>query len=155
MSRFGPQISTGNFSQLHQPHLQQRNTQHQQHPGSAGLAPPSFNSGGQQGFPQSAPTSNINFTPPTNGTNGLAGGFGGATLGGGGTGLGSRQAMMGFAHGAAMQEQQALRRSSAGPKGQMKSRIRDVWRGNLAQEMDTLRGLVEDYPYVSMVETLL
>ena len=62
---------------------------------------------------------------------------------------------MGFAHGAAMQEQQALRRSSGGTKGQMKSRIRDVWQSNLAQEMDTLRGLVEDYPYVSMVGTLI
>ena len=64
---------------------------------------------------------------------------------------------MGFAHGAAIQQQQArdaMRRSSggaAGGKHQMKGRIRDVWRHNLAQEMQILRVLVEKYPYISMV----
>ncbi|KAL8824793.1 MAG: hypothetical protein Q9191_004817 [Dirinaria sp. TL-2023a] len=63
---------------------------------------------------------------------------------------------MGFAHGAALQQQQArdaMRRSSGGPGGgkhQMKGRIRDVWRHNLAQEMQILRALVEKYPYISM-----
>lgn len=69
--------------------------------------------------------------------------------------------MMGFAHGAAIQQQQArdaIRRSSGGAssgKGQMKTRIRDVWQSNLAQEMHMLRGLVEKYPYISMVCTWL
>lgn len=67
---------------------------------------------------------------------------------------------MGFAHGAALQQQQArdaIRRSSggvSGSKGQIKGRIRDVWRGNLAQEMQVLRGLVDKYPYISMVRPI-
>lgn len=36
-------------------------------------------------------------------------------------------------------------------KSGIKSRIRDVWKHNLAQEMATLRSLVEKYPYISMV----
>ena len=71
--------------------------------------------------------------------------------------MASHAAVMGFAHGAAIQQQQqqreALRRSSVGLKGQMKSRIRDVWASNLAQEMQNLRDLVEKYPYISMVSS--
>lgn len=33
----------------------------------------------------------------------------------------------------------------------MKGRIREVWRNNLAQEMQILRGLVDKYPFISMV----
>jgi len=33
----------------------------------------------------------------------------------------------------------------------MGTRIREVWRNNLAQEMQMLRSLVEKYPYISMV----
>lgn len=39
--------------------------------------------------------------------------------------------------------------------GGVKSRIRDVWKHNLAQEMATLRQLVEKYPYISMVRLLV
>lgn len=35
--------------------------------------------------------------------------------------------------------------------GTVKTRIRDVWKHNLAQEMAVLRHLVEKYPYISMV----
>ena len=35
--------------------------------------------------------------------------------------------------------------------GAVKTRIRDVWKHNLAQEMAVLRQLVEKYPYISMV----
>lgn len=35
--------------------------------------------------------------------------------------------------------------------GAVKTRIRDVWKHNLAQEMAVLRHLVEKYPYISMV----
>lgn len=88
--------------------------------------------------------------------NGLAGGFGpGTGFGGSGTGLASREAQEGFAHGAALQQQAArdqLRRANGSvSKIQQKSRIRDVWRGNLAQEMQQLRELVDQYPYISMV----
>lgn len=63
---------------------------------------------------------------------------------------------MGFQHGAELQQQQQIkeqmrREGGMGPKGQLKSRIRDVWRGNLAQEMGLLREMVEQYPYISMV----
>lgn len=65
---------------------------------------------------------------------------------------------MGFQHGAQLQLQQQardqIRRGSGvgvGTKAQMKSRIRDVWRGNLNQELRTLRDLVDRFPYISMV----
>lgn len=63
---------------------------------------------------------------------------------------------MGFQHGAELQQQQQIkeqmrRDGGMGPKGQSKSRIRDVWRGNLGQEMEILREMVERYPYISMV----
>ena len=155
VSRFGPQILSGPFSHIQQSHLPHHNQQHQ--PGSAGLPPPSFNS--LHGFAQGNLNSNISPFAPSSNTNGLAGGFGsGNGIGGGGTGLASHAAVMGFAQGAIQQEQAqtAIRRSSgvAGSgKGQMKGRIRDVWRGNLAQEMQILRGLVDKYPYISMVST--
>lgn len=159
VSRFGPQILSGPFSHMQQSHVTHHNQQHQP-TGTAGLPPPTFNS--HHGFAQGNPNNNINpFAPSANG-NGLAGGFGsGNGLNGGGTGLASHAAVMGFAHGAALQQQQArdaMRRSSvglSGPKGQMKGRIRDVWRGNLAQEMQILRGLVDRYPYISMVRILI
>lgn len=151
--RFGPQVLSGPFQHIQQTHIQHHPNQHQQ-PGSAGLPPPSFNN--HQGFAHSNPNSALNPFAPTNGTNGLVGGFsgGGGALGGGGTGLASQAAVMGFAHGAVIQQQQAreaLRRGSGAGKVQNKSRIRDVWQGNLAQEMQNLRDLVEKYPYISMV----
>ena len=39
--------------------------------------------------------------------------------------------------------------------GAVKTRIRDVWKHNLAQEMAVLRQLVEKYPYISMVSSRL
>lgn len=150
--------TSGRFSgQLPFQHLQQSNLPHHapshQPSNSAGLPPPSFN----HAFGQGNPNANINPFAPTGNLSGLAGGFGpGGGLGAGGTGLASREAQMGFAHGAALQQQQQareqMRRSSGGvSKAQLKSRIRDVWRGNLAQEMQVLRELVEKYPYISMV----
>lgn len=152
VSRFGPQMLSGPFAHAQQPHVPYHNQQDQA-PGSAGLPPPSFN----HGFNPN-PSSNVNpFAHSTNG-NGLAGGFGAGGAGGAGTGLASQAAVMGFAHGAALQQQQqardAVRRSSGGTngsKGQMKGRIREVWRGNLAQEMHMLRDLIDDYTYISMV----
>lgn len=73
---------------------------------------------------------------------------------GGGTGLGSHAAQMGFAHGAALQRQEANDGASQGmsdAKSIAKGKIRDVWRGNLAQEMAMLRSLVDKYPYISVV----
>lgn len=85
-------------------------------------------------------------------------GFAGGAADSGGTGLASHAAQMGFARGAQMQQQQ-LHQAQDGrltlenKTGAVKSRIREVWKHNLAQEMATLRNLVEKYPYISMVRT--
>lgn len=87
----------------------------------------------------------------------LGGGIGGAGLGaaaalggaGGGTGLDGHEARMRFAHGAQLQENAV--RGQDGAKGTQGQRIRDVWRSNLHQEMDMLRSLIDQYPYISMV----
>lgn len=80
-------------------------------------------------------------------------GFGGADSGG--TGLASHAAQMGFARGAQMQQQQLHhvdgRLALESKAGAVKSRIRDVWKHNLAHEMAVLRSLVDKYPYISMV----
>ena len=105
----------------------------------------------------------MNLFAHTNGSNGLAAGFGGSGagaggggLGGAGTGLASQAAIMGFTHGARLEERdqarQALRRGSGASKGHIKSRIREVYKDNLVEEMQKLRDLVEKYPYVSMVK---
>lgn len=152
---YGHQVLNGSFSHVQQPHLQH----HGSHPnsGSSNLPPPSFNQ--HHSLSQGNPSSNINPFSPTGNANGLAAGFGGTGgLGGGGTGLASQAAVMGFAHGAALQQQQQqqardqIRRgSNVGSSKNLKGRIRDVWRGNLAQEMQLLRSLVDKYPYISMV----
>lgn len=70
----------------------------------------------------------------------------------GGQGLASYAAQQGFAHGAALQQHaQDQANQQPGAKGGMTTRIREVWRSNLAQEIDILRGLVDKYPYISMV----
>lgn len=152
--RFGPQALSGPFSHLQQSQLQHHPNQHQG-PGSAGFPPPSFNAG--SGFPHTNSNSGLNPFASGNNANGLPGVFGTNGLGGAGsTGLASREAVLGFARGDQMLQQQqqreALRRNSMKPP-QNKSRIRDVWQGNLAEEMQNLRELVEAFPYISMVKT--
>ena len=168
VARYGP--SGLGYSQLQPGHLQQQHQQQQQsqhHPAhaqsaTAGLPPPSL--GGHSGFAAGNPNSNINpFTMSAAGagagmTNGMSvAGFGAAGAGeGGGTGLASHAAQMGFARGAQMQQQQLNqahdgRLALEAKAGAVKSRIRDVWKHNLAQEMATLRQMVEKYPYISMV----
>lgn len=151
---YGHQVLNGPFSHVQQPHLQHHTSQHPSS-SSSNLPPPSFNQHHNLG--QANPNSNINPFSQTG--NGLAVGFGGTGgLGGGGTGLASQAAVMGFAHGAALQQQQQTRDqirrgSNAGSSKNPKGRIRDVWRGNLAQEMHLLRSLVDKYPYISMVSS--
>ena len=147
-NRFGgPQVASGAFSHLQQQNIPSHTSQHQSS-NSVGLTPPSF-----QQFSHGSPNS-VNPFAPTGNLNGLASGFGPG--GAGGTGLASREAVMGFQHGALLQQQQQakeqMRRGSGGGSNrQMRSRIRDVWRGNLGQELQTLRSLVDQYPYISMV----
>jgi CCR4-NOT transcription complex subunit 7/8 len=125
--------------------------QYPSHPqGHAGLPPPSL--GGNPSFMN--PNSNIN--PFANGNalslgQGFSGGGGGLGVGGG-TGLASHAAQIGFAHGASLQQQAHNIMGEQGPRGMIsKGRIRDVWKSNLQEEMDTIRRLVDKYPYISMV----
>ncbi|KAL8696079.1 MAG: hypothetical protein Q9224_002983 [Gallowayella concinna] len=142
------------FPDANPPHLQQPASQ----PHLPGLPPPSFNP--HHALNPNNHNANINLFSQSGNGNGLAAGFGApGAFGGGGTGLASQAAMSGFAHGAALQQQQQareqIRRGSTanGSKNPLKGRIRDVWRGNLAQEMQLLRSLVEKYPYISMAES--
>ncbi|GAD91868.1 CCR4-NOT core complex subunit Caf1, putative [Paecilomyces variotii No. 5] len=160
VGRYGPSALNQPFSHLQQAHLQQQQSQH--HPthaqsATAGLPPPSL--GGHPGFAPGNPNSNVNpFTFAGAGLmNGMSvGGFGASAADGGGTGLASHAAQMGFVRGAQIQQQQQLhqghdgRLAIEGKAGSVKTRIRDVWRHNLAQEMAVLRSLVERYPYISM-----
>ncbi|EEP79411.1 CCR4-NOT transcription complex subunit 7 [Uncinocarpus reesii 1704] len=170
--RYGPSGIAGPFPHLQQPHLQQQQQSqqlHNAHPQTASTGIPPSSLGGHPGFGPGSSNSNINpFSLP--GANGMTltgfpstGGAGGGMPDGGGTGLASHAAQMGFLRGAQMQQQQQQQQAQQGQAhlvhdGRLvmdgkadKSRIRDVWKHNLAQEMETLRALVEKYPYISMV----
>jgi CCR4-NOT transcription complex subunit 7/8 len=86
----------------------------------------------------------------------LPGGFGGSGLGmTAGTGLASQAAQMSFA-GANMHQHGHNGMGETGQtRGGNKNRIRDVWSGNLNEEMALLRAVVEKYPYVSMVSQMI
>jgi len=122
------------------------------------LPPPSFNN--HAGFAQANTNSALNDYNPMSTLNGLGNAFGSgpAFAGAGGTGLASHNAQAAFAHGGQLQAQQhqreALRRTGGAGKVLNKNRIREVWDHNLSQEMQNLRELVEQYPYISMVRGL-
>jgi len=116
------------------------------------------------GFPASHQNghSNAFSSGLTNGM--LPNNFGGASAfsGTGGSGLGSQEAQMRFHQGAVLQQQQQQQQQQLQQAQELggattrtlngvPSRIREVWRGNLVQEMQMIRSLVEKYPYVSMV----
>lgn len=147
MQRFG-----GGPNNIAAQHYQQYNPHAQSH--VSGLPPPSL--GGNHSFmnPNSAMNAFATQSNPLSLGQGFGGGAGmGAVTG---TGLGSREAQMSFAHGATLQNQQHNGMNDAGARMANKARgvIREVWKGNLHQEMDTLRKLVERYPYISMVHTV-
>ena len=147
--RYAPQHLSNpfnHFSQhsIHQSnHVTQHPTQHMNYPTHGGGGNPS----------------NVNIFGPGAGNAGLQGGGfqGGAANigGGGGTGLGSVGAQAAFHHASALQQQQAQEAAGmgVGAKG-MEGRIRQVWKTNLEQEMATLRRIVDDYPYISMVRDI-
>ena len=150
LNRFGPQNLSNPFNHLNQAHSihQQSQLPHPNaNPQVQNIAGhPSFTGGNQ----------NINVFGSSAATASLQGGFGSSTIGleGNGIGLASHAAQLGFAHGAALEQQRNAENvvAASGPslKG-MGGRIRDVWRNNLAQEMQILRQLVDSYPYISMV----
>ena len=132
------------FQNLNHHQLQQA---HLQHPGAIIQAQ---HFGGQPGFGGQNP----GIFGPSGSNAGLhAGNFGAGGLAGGGTGLASHAAQSGF-HGAGLQQQQQAYDAATLGEPMTKgpnSRIREVWKTNLAQEMQLLRSLVDRYPYISMV----
>jgi hypothetical protein len=133
------------------PHQSIPQASHVQHPG-ANLQ---HNLGGHPGF-GAGPNGGVNIFGPQTGNAGLQGAFSaGAGLGNGGAGLASQAAQMGFAHGAALQQQHGHEAANANAFSSKSnnSRIREVWKHNVKQEFAVLRQLVEKYPYISMVIT--
>lgn len=114
----------------------------------AGLPPPSLAAN-----PNFITQSSLANSFALNGNSiGLGANFGPGGMGmpAGGTGLGSQQAQMSFASAALHQSHNGMvdgHPRAAGTKG----RIREVWKGNLAEEMAVLRQLVDKYPYIAMV----
>jgi len=154
-----PQVSRMHPSHMSNPfvHLNSQNSipqssyqGHTSHlPGSFG-SQPSFGGTAIAPFPSSATYGASAFTPGAGSSV-----FNGGTISaqGQGQGLASVAAQQGFARGAAMQEHTAhqLEAASLDSKSGANSRIRQVWRHNLEQEMAVLRQLIIKYPYVSMV----
>jgi CCR4-NOT transcription complex subunit 7/8 len=128
-------------------HYQHYPTHSQAH--TAGLPPPSLAS--NPGFMNANSMSNA-FSVNGNSL-GLSGGFGGSGLGmPGGTGLASQAAQMGFANAPLHQHvHSTMSETGSARSAANKSRIRDVWAGNLLEEIAILRCLVDKYPFVAMV----
>lgn len=149
--RHGPQGLYPNFQHMQQSQYQQNQQPHQHHQAQHNaMQLPAAGLGGHPGFMSgmSLPGSNMNN-----------GGFDGARLAdGGGTGLASHSAQMSFARGGQMPPPQGRvldgQIGNDGKAGQAKSRIRNVWKSNLASEMKALRQLVDKYPYIAMVKPL-
>ena len=64
--------------------------------------------------------------------------------------LGSQVGQMGFGRPLPGQGHQQFDGVGSGRENKDDSRIRNVWKQNLKQEMATLRDLVEEYPYIAM-----
>ena len=134
----GPPNSLGSHYQSYPTHSQGH---------SAGLPPPAL--GNNPGF-MNANSMNNPFAVNGNALS-ISGGFGGSGLGmPGGTGLASQAAQMSFA-GASLQQGHNVMGDQAARAIANKGKIRDVWKGNLHEEMALLRQLVDKYPYIAMV----
>jgi hypothetical protein len=154
-----PQVSRMHPSHMSNPfvHLNSQNSipqssyqSHTSHLPGSFTSQPSFGGTTISPFPAAATYGASAFTPGASTSV-----FNGGTIGaqGQGQGLASVAAQQGFARGAAMQEHTAhqLEAASMDSKSGANSRIRQVWRHNLEQEMAVLRQLIIKYPYVSMV----
>jgi CCR4-NOT transcription complex subunit 7/8 len=141
----------GPFQHLQQTHMLQQHPQAQQHHAqqhSSALPPPVM--GGNPAF--GLGNANANASPFSIAGSMNSGVYERGLVDGGGAGLGSHAAQMSFARGGPVQQNTGrdfdgmpLRDTKQG------ARIRNVWKTNLAAEMETLRQLVEDYPYIAMV----
>ncbi|CAD6456764.1 29ce4554-32b8-46b6-a119-a303ea5d68b5 [Sclerotinia trifoliorum] len=131
----GAPNSMASHYQQYPPHTQ---------PHTAGLPPPG--SIGNQFM-----SANSMSNAFANGANmGIPGGFSAPGLPLQGGGLASQAAQMSFAA-APLQQQGHNGMADSGTRGMRdKGRIRDVWKGNLHEEMAILRQLVDKYPYISM-----
>ncbi|KAF2637769.1 CAF1-domain-containing protein, partial [Massarina eburnea CBS 473.64] len=138
------------FAHLSQPIHQQQQQHPQQHQQS--MQHPAFGGANQAHNINIFGNHQSNFQSSA----GLASALGGAGMGGaagiggvgGGTGLDGHEARMRFAQGA--QQDAGMGRGQDASKGIAGQRIREVWKSNLHQEMDMLRSLVDQYPYISM-----
>ncbi|KAL1878809.1 hypothetical protein VTK73DRAFT_7462 [Phialemonium thermophilum] len=121
------------------------------------------------------PNSQLNAFAGNGNLLGLAGGLNSAAAAAaagfgvaGDSGLASHAARMGFAHAGNLQQQQQQQQQHHAQqaqshsqqqshvlgehptRSQAKSRIREVWKHNLHEEMAVLRDLVDKYPYIAM-----
>jgi CCR4-NOT transcription complex subunit 7/8 len=124
--------------QVQQNHFQSHSASHQQH---AGLPPPHLgaNSFGGAGSAAASP-----FAMAGN----LNNGFDQALLDG--SAHPGQMAHLGFGRGGPVQGHQTF--NGLNPlENKDDARIRNVWKHNLKDEMETLRALVDKYPYIAMV----
>ncbi|TID19675.1 putative ccr4-not transcription complex subunit 7 protein [Venturia nashicola] len=140
-TRYPPHNTSNPFAGFTQPaHLQHPNAQH-----NLGGGHPTFAASAINGMNIFGPQTGNGGVPMFNAVSSLGG------SGGGETGLGSREAQLNFARGAALQ-QQAIDAANPGsfPARATNTRVREVWQNNLQQEFAVLRQLVDKYPYISM-----
>ena len=153
MNRYGPQGLVGSLQHLQQPQMQQQHPQAQHHPSqhNTGLPPP--NSASNPGFGQNT---NLNASPFSTTGSMTSSAFDRTPAEIGGIGLGSHAAQISFARGGPVQQQHS-RNYEGQPSREPRhsTRIRNVWKNNLAHEMNALRQLVDEYPYIAMVSSSL
>ena len=139
------------FNQFPQAHPQSLYGHNHAQPSLSGFSGPGF-SATSFSAPSIHQNGNIFASGLPNGAGHFSGSLGGAAS------LGSHEAQIRFARGAALHEQQG---QLAGHDGLMTGtgtrgppRIREVWKYNLHQEMTMIRHLIDKFPYVSMVRYL-
>lgn len=153
-NRYGPQAMNGPFQHLQrdmqQDHQRPQQMHMQQH--NTGLPPPSL--GGNPGF--GLGNTNASASPFSISGSINSGGFERGFADSGGAGLGSHAAQLSFARGGPVQQNNAREFDGMSMRDTKQgARIRNVWKNNLAAEMETLRQLVEEYPYIAMVSCKL
>lgn len=104
-----------------------------------GLPPPQLAAPATFGQAGSATTSP--FAMPGSSGGGFDRGLGDASL------LQNQSAQFGYGRGGPVQAHQDF---GGAQQTQQDPRIREVWKQNLAEEMDVLRSLVDEYPYIAM-----